>query len=1230
MSTPTSAAPTRSPIDCADWQALPLQGPGCGLVEASAGTGKTWTLTALYLRLLLECEYSPRQIAVATFTNAAADDLRARIRARLREARALAQDFSASTPVPEDAALAWLHRHWSQQGGAARTQDAERLQRAVGELDSAPLGTLHSLFGRALAEHPLDSGSSFATDEAVDGKDLDDTLREDLWRHLAQDDAATLDGGDRLWYAGGRKNFNEACRVACTAGYGVQEIPLDADVFAALKDPSQAKAIRDWLPTAPFFRADSAIKPGMVALADYIDAGDPFAPFPSDMKKLLSNPLDKQFKAGTTEVQGTHPLVRLAKHALLAHPHARARALARYRERLLAARRQRLRERGQTTFDALIERTLDAVEGPSGEAFAQRLREDWPVALIDEFQDTDGRQFRILARIYGSNADGATAHGRLVMIGDPKQAIYSFRGGDVHAYLAARQSASHRLRLTRNFRSTPHLVQALNQWFALSGHAMSQQPAAPIVYEPVQADDSPSRTTLTVDGQPLARPLQFEVLAPSDTTAKEAAQAALIHCANQIARLLDEGRHRIDDKRVQPGDIAVLVPKNDDITSLRELLSERGIPCAAPGRSSVFATAVARDLQCILHGVEHAGDEALVRAALATDLLGGLDFVRGLRDRPDDWRTQMQRFAHWRRLWHTQGVFALVQALLATRATPRSPDEQRRYTDLRHLGELLQAHAAQCDGPQALLAWLASQREGGSGDGAVGEERELRIDSDAHRVQVMSLHAAKGLEFPIVYLPLADVGAIKQSSLPTQRTPDGQRLIDLGGTEFEAAQTATLCEEQDESFRKLYVALTRAQYACHVLVSNPKSKAVDPQRLAMTALLARMRTTLDGRRVEDACPHVAWIEHAVWPTEYCTYHVPTQPTSTPVLLELPRAHPLEGRYSFSNLTDHATGTLEETAASDEAVNDAIDPEAAVPDVVDADVADAAVVDADVADDAVVDTAMQSAVTQADATPHATLATLDAWRGANFGSALHAVFERRRIGVPMSEQRALLETCLGEYGIAAKPEQVDTLAAHVQDVLDATLPVAGSPPLRLADLPAHALRAEMRFDYALDGASMARLRALCAAHGQPDLVPERRHPDLHGMMGGAIDLIFLHAGRYHLLDWKTNRLGERLSDYTGAALVKAMDRSHYRLQALLYTIALDRYLRQRVHGYDRTTHLGAAVYLFVRAVGLHATPAVHAQASGVAIAAPGVWTQRFDDDLIAAVDAELALSMREVA
>jgi len=1183
-----------APLRVRDWSELPLaHAPGQGgrcLIEASAGTGKTWTIAVLYLRLLLEQSLSPRQIVVTTFTEAAAQELRERLRAKLRAAERLAQTPGPPAGGPDEA---WLQARWAADPATAAA-DALRLRLAQAELDLAPVGTLHGLCRRILTDFPFECGSAFRLGELVPGRALDDELIDDLWRQLGQS-AGELAPGDLAWWQQGLDKLRRTLRAVMRPGVRVR---VEADgAIEALMQPAQAQAIRDWIGDgSQFKRSNSALLTALRKLADYLEAGDRSIPLP-DLSEALGKPLDTQLKPPFVEAARDSEALAFARHAatVLADPHlpARSAALARYRDTLLARRDARLRERGQLTFDELIAQVHHALATRGG-VLADRLFREWPVALVDEFQDTDQQQYAILDRVYRD--DAGARRGRLVMIGDPKQAIYRFRGGDIHAYLAARQDIDAELRLDRNFRSSEALVQGFNELYALAGPALSQQPAGAIAYEPVSAGRA--ARVLRHRGEPVARPLALHLCAEVPVNKDARIAFALDACANHVAQLLADD-WSIDGKPLRPGDIAVLLPTNDHVASLRERLRERHVPCVGAGRSSVFATALARELQVVLYAVDQPGDEGALRAALATRLLGvGLAELAALRERPDDWQRHEQRFTRWHRQWREEGVLAVVQSLLhhAAPALLATPAGERALTDLRHLGELLQQAEDEHPGNEQLLAWLAQQRGGqdaASDDAA--EEQQLRIESDARRVRLMTLHASKGLEFPLVLLPLMWAQEGREEKLPLRYDPaSGGRELVLGGPAHADACSKVALEDQDERFRVLYVALTRAELACHVYVLDPQRPTngsvrrppADPARSALDATVERLLAA----NVAVATHHLAWLADD-WPWPYPAIPDPVSPPAhVREALTPPPARPVQQLHSFSTLARvEAIGALEEQSASDEAASTET-PE--------------------IADEGAPD------MLPAPAAGDPGLLALAPWRGAEFGNAMHAVFEHREVGVPVTRQHALVARCLHEAGVRRGEEPAELLvrrlAARVQATLDAPL----APGLTLGALPATALRAEMAFHYVLDAVSLDALREACARHGEPTLVPRAPYGVLRGLMTGKIDLVFEHAGRFHVLDYKSNWLGEHLDAYAPERLPAAMDAHHYRFQALLYTVALDRLLRQRLPVYRRETHLGEAIYLFVRAVGL----------------APdaGVWRQRFAEALLDAVDGVLAVRVGEPA
>lgn len=1200
-----------------DWRALNLAPGGRSLVEASAGTGKTWTIAALYVRLLLEprdgTPISPRGIVVSTFTDAAAQELRQRIRARLQSAlELLAHARRAPDEFPvrnllNDEVLQWLRTCCMTADGSVDTGKVEafhlRLQLALAELDQAPIGTLHALCNRILREQPFASGMGFGQVELVAGKELASELADDLWRQLAQSPHA-LSAEQQIWFDAGRKQLTSALADALKPGIDVPCLP--APDIASLLQPEMTSALREYAADASWFkRGDSKWRKGLVGLAGWIETGNPDAVPDKKLLEDLGQPIDKQIKSPRLAEAETDAVFAFVVHAadvLCSAPEIlRARGLAEFAPQLRARRDARLQARGQLSFDAVITRVHAALQ--DAPALADALHAQWPVALVDEFQDTDGLQYDILNRIY---RDGSgEPRGRLVMIGDPKQAIYRFRGGDIDAYRRAAGDVDPDdvMHLDTNHRSAHGYVDACNELFAIAGQALSADSIHDIAYRNVQAGTRRDGTPYRVNGNPVERPLVFHYLEEVPANADARRDAALEACANHIVQLL-AGSHAIGDKPLLPGDIAVLLPQNKHISALRMRLQARNVPCVGGGRSSVFATSWARELQLLLHAAAQPADPGLVRAALATRI-GGMGYadLRALADAAQEaaWQQSLDRFAALHARWQSSGVLAVVSDIVDA-AAPRlmaAQDGERALTDLRHVGELLQEQEARQPGHAQLLAWLSAQRDG---DGSDSEEaangRELRIESDARRVQLMTLHAAKGLEFPVVLLPLMWDNASHQSPghhgfMIVTDPLTGERELRNDAAACEQARH----EDQEERFRLLYVALTRAEYACHVYAlptdrpanGNTKKSLLDPERAPLDALLVRSGTasseeSSEAPNLQDLSQHIAW--QLGWPDASGRYQPDIASRQATHVRPEPPAAQLVRRHSFSSMLRGSHGLQEEHAATDEA--------------------------ATLTEDGIEDVHVIEDMDAAPALAHPALAALTHWRGTEFGLALHDVLEQRVIGVPIHEQARLVRECLRMRGVRPWQEgtELDRMLDLVAQRLDATLNAEVQPGLRLSELPAHALRAEMAFDYLLGDASTERLRAACRAAGEDNLVPALALHTLRGLMNGKIDLVFEHAGRFHVLDWKGNWLGDQLGDYAPAALPAAMDIHHYRLQALLYTVALHRYLRTRMGAaYRPEEHLGGPIYLFLRAVGL---------APGA-----GVWTQSFSPALIASVDAALA-------
>jgi exodeoxyribonuclease V beta subunit len=1203
MSTPE----TRAGGQPQDWRGLDLRANGRSLIEASAGTGKTWTIAVLYLRLILEQQLSPRQLVVTTFTDAAAQELRERLRGKLLWAEKIAmQDDPAVIPCETDEA--WLRARW-QDDPAGRQTDLQRIRLALAEMDVAPVGTLHALCARILAEHPFACGTPFVSGKLVDGRIVLDEVARDLWRRLQQgaDEDALVQLQQTVEADLTLGKLASRLRACLTPGVTVPLIAKTQN--EEILSPEWVPRLRELIANDGVFRKDSRLRRTWEALAELIE--DP-ARYPADhltgeltaateLKGILAAYKDDGEVRAIAEFSARcAPFIEQRRQRMLQQFWHEISAIAHHEIE------QRQRRRNLHSFDDLLGSVVAALDreadGSGDRALADALHQAWPVAMVDEFQDTDSVQYRILDRIY-SDADGSR-RGQLVMIGDPKQAIYRFRGGDIEAYRKAAATADlpSRLTLAVNHRSSSALVAALNEFFDCAGPALSAGDAdSAIHYQAVEASHRRDNEIYAIDGVPCARPLVIDYRVDDPGNAATRRDRALRACANQIVEMLQDGRHTIKGDSLQASDIAVLLPAAANIRELRDLLRERGVPCVTSERSSVFDAPIARELLVVLHAVVHNADAGVVRAALATRLWGAsFSELQKLEEDVIAFKQISETFRAWHDDWQTRGVQAVVEALLERMAVRylRTTGGERAITDLRHLGELLQEQGEAVTGAEELLVWFAAQAADGSDEGA-GEEAadaaRLRIESDDARVRVMTLHASKGLEFPIVFLPLMwNHGERPGNGLPVINE-DGGRIVQVSREAAEKEKS----DLQDERFRVLYVAMTRAIHACHVFALPPQRAArqnsANPlqgtARPALDVMIERMQAQPGLVALAERMPHVDWRAAPGWASEsevglVYRFAAADEQMQRTARIPPPRpGGPLEGKHSFTTLThEHAKAAL--------------DPDASAVDESDADTAPT------------LDEVIESEAVDAEESAHPLLVELAAVRGADFGNAVHAMFEHREVGLSFHQQHELINAKLADYSVRLKPVDpvafVHALGERLQGALDAPLGASAAPHLRLSDLQAGDLLAEMQFFFPLRQTSMQQLREVCARHGEADLVPHGARV-LEGLMNGKIDLIFQHEGRYYLLDYKGNDLGERIADYQGQRLLDAMRGANYRFQALLYAVALDRYLRQRLgQAYRRSEQLGECFYLFIRGAGLGP--------------GAGIWRHRFADRLLDAVSA----------
>ncbi len=1178
---PTSLDPLRFPLK------------GSRLIEASAGTGKTFTIAALYLRLVLghggDAAFSrpldPPEILVVTFTDAATKELRDRIRARLSEAAAgFLADPATIEPQPPGADL--LHDLRAEYPPEDWAGCARRLQLAAEWMDEAAVSTIHGWCNRMLREHAFDSDSLFTQRLETDEEELLAEVVRDYWRSfmypLDVDAARRVNG----WW-GSPEGLQSVVRhlLPHVALLGSGPTPAEAieqaeaakrERIKELKAPWKAWVddLRTLFDGARAKKQFDARKLNQANCERWLSALEMWAGDDTDKPALTDTAWTRLTPEGIAEIwrDGEPPAHKAFEAmaglgaALSGLPEGHDETLA-HAARWVAERFaiEQVR-RAQMGFDDLLGRLDAALAGPNGPRLAQLIRNQFPVALIDEFQDTDAIQYRIFDAVYRV-ADNSDATG-LVLIGDPKQAIYAFRGADIYTYLAARRATAGRLyTLRRNFRSTEGMVAATNRCFEIAESRETGQGAFlfrssegnPVPFLP--ADAKGRDDVLVADGAPLPALTAWRLPAPDDGKAltKDAYLSEMAQvCAGEIARLLNLGaasKAGFDGEKgrrdLRPSDMAVLVNNRNEADTIRAALSERGVRSVyLSERESVFQRPEAGDLQLWLAACAEPDDGRALRAALATATLGlGWADLDRLNHDELAWDARIEQFRGYRECWRKQGVLPMLRRLLndfrvPARLLAAGGSGERSLTDLLHLAELLQQASSLLDGEHALIRHLAEQRQDAA---AGGDARQIRLESDAHLVQVVTVHKSKGLEYPLVFLPFACAfRAAKSTDLPLKwHDTDGRLQLALADDGTVVGRVDR--ERLGEDLRKLYVALTRARYATWIGVAPLK----EVERSALGYLVGgNLQDGLD--QLAAGCDVIAVIDN---------------PEPAPDLYAGRDQTVVEGaarqpvRAVRENWWIASYSALQTAAASADTAAEDVFREAA----------DAA------ADDSPLPAASPSVAPVEGARLH------DFPRGASVGTFLHEILEwaaGQGFGVVATAPALLRDAVARRCAVRGWAAWIDPLCAWLQDFLQMPLGAPDEGGFTLAGLPVAV--AEMEFWIAAHRVDLAEVDRLVRAHTlggaeRPPLAPGQ----LNGMLKGFIDLVAEYEGRYYVLDYKSNWLGPDDAAYTPAAMAAAVLAKRYELQYVLYLLAIHRLLKLRLPNYDYDRHMGGAIYLFLR-------------------------------------------------
>jgi exodeoxyribonuclease V beta subunit len=1239
-----------------DAATVPLS--GIHLVEASAGTGKTHAITTLYCRAVTELGLLPDKILVVTFTRAATAELRERIRLRLREARQSLVSALAGEPTGAFEGLDAGLQQVSSRSDAERA--LARLESALLVIDEAAVMTIHGFCAKVLDGHAFESRMGLSLDLLESTSELVDEIVTDfIATHLSVLSPA------RLSLLQPRGLDSEAFRqlaalVLSRPRASILPAPTRSTVEldSALEQLSSCRRrALEWLSEATH-ESDLAClqktKRGAglgVRLLGYIEKSRRWLTEPVGELAGRCESFDKLRDLREKNPSQVTPGLARFFELLAACDEAYDQVEAGLEHVALELRRRfalelvgelegrKQRQRVQT-YEDLLERLRSALDGAEGEVLAGALRDKYPLALIDEFQDTDPIQYEVFSRVYGRRAC-------LFMIGDPKQSIYAFRGADVENYLrAAKTVGEQRHTLEVNYRSDPAVIQGLER---LLGEHPDPFCGSGIEFVRVHARPDATDANTQGDGKSGVLLLYFDDEPGVGSDARRAPDAkgnvelpkyraralALEATVGHVAKLLSSDAV-VQGRRIRPSDVAVLTRTNRECNLVCRALRHAGLRCIETTDGSVLESDAQISIVRLLRALLRQNDVRAVSSLLLDELVGiephALPTVNEDESALEDFG---ERLARWFRVWARSGALAMLLVVLEELDVPArilaNPGGERWLTDWTHVAELVQSAATRLRlSPAAQLDWLVAAR--GSDEHCSLEDRQLRIESDDQAVLVTTIHRSKGLQFPFVICPfLWDGGAeprrpkailyraraaadgaaagvlpkgakADRSGTSPCREPSidvlhlKPAMLDPAGPEWSRMRAERLAE----AARLVYVALTRAKH--QAVVPFGPAKGFGETALGRLLGPTRHAPTLAGtdesagalRPTAGSLPTFDEIQSALssGPLEVRRFmpfapgterELPLAVSPPPPTALLQEPAPLQ-RVIASSVQVTSYSAL--TAAKGRGTFGDSRPSAAN------DVGGEPGRDRDLV--AVLGptapTVLGEPASLEPGEEPEELVTLGALpNGPRTGEALHSIFEA--MDFPKFEEDVAepdVLGILGQHGITVEGDG-RALKRALRAILDVSLSKT-DPNLKLRRVTAEQRRAELEFMLKIDGLDVERLaRALdpemtAMPESYAEQLRELGFEPVSGYLRGFIDLVFELDGRYYVADYKSNRLGTAPNDYRGDSLREAMMSHHYPVQAALYAAAVDRYLCATLPNYDYEQHFGGVFYLFLR--GMH--------------------------------------------
>jgi len=1158
---------------------------GVNLIEASAGTGKTYALAGLFLRCILEKKIDARRILVITFTNAATAELKSRIRQMIIDARLA----FLSGETPQEFFHQLLAEHSDPQ---SRKTMVQRCNEALANYDETAIYTIHGFCQRVLSDNAFAGGILFDMDIIADQTSLEKEFVEDFWRrhfyetdpmmaHYAVKMGITIETFmDLLQVAMNRSDIKiipENIPFSRTAlGRELENFHEQLRVFKKRwkveKDTIAALLRNEALSGVIYGKKAEGI---LTEIEQFFHVDEMSFPIPSCIRKLSAEELKRKTKKN--HETPSHEIFDLCR--LLCDQSDRITSMLNHyfmelKKKFLESAKvdfpKLKKQKNILYFDDLLHRVYEAVSNPGGERFAELLRDQYSVVLVDEFQDRDPVQYAILRSVFLKEHQDEDH--TIFFIGDPKQSIYGFRGADIFAYLRAQKNIHRRYTMKYNWRSEQSLINAINVLFGTPTKPFVYDD---IVYTPVEKPTGQKTDAIMIEGKNDAGMHWWFIPAQEDgkpmgvMVARERIIPLVIQEISELLKAGFEKKAFIGDQPISADDIAILVRKNSEAHAFKNALTDAGIPSVVYSTESIYLSDQAEDIRRFMLGIISSENEGYLLSALNTPLFAysGEDIVL-LKQNDKHFQYVKTCFEHLKDVWEKKGFLTMFCGLLEqedVRARISSHREaEKLLTNYMHLAHLLfsiqKNHHLQ---PLELLQRLESMMV--QPDNQL-EEQQQKLETDRHCVRVVTIHRSKGLEYPIVFCPFAWEGWQKLDDQAPVFYHDDQNFweqqVDLGSEGLTENISKAEKELLAEDCRLLYVSLTRAKNRCYFVTGN-----IGDSRTRTVNYLFHRKFFENEEKIPENLELIRDIEDLVSraPLDFKikilgefreTPHFASEKPKISISCREFKGN-IKNSWKIASYTYLTKSGHSESEWDEDDTKDLFD--------------------------------------KGEENGELGKSILTFPAGATSGLLLHEILEKVHFsGVDTPDTCNTILEVLNKYNYSEiwKDPIQEMLGALVHT--DLFLP--GRQSFRLAQISPDACLKEMAFYFPLKKIDIRKVISILDNrsdrfdHGKAYEEKRRISPSvIEGFFKGFIDLVFEHKGRYYLADWKSNKLGMRPEDYDQDKMEREIYKSFYDLQYMIYTMALNQYLKQRIPNYCYEKYFGGVFYFFLRGIGLNSEP-----------------------------------------